>query len=584
MFQYDWFEKKHFSNKKNPQPLPEGYITKNSVSCVKKLFWEDHCLECAMPLCYHNCEKYIERIDGRCKKTHYGIRKGKKHNTLQNATLKFQSWGKIETVVSTCVHSPKTSNLLDNLNNIFSRLLRFLSNLIRPINKKHIPTNGWAHILRESLKKQKPCKKSTPYFLFQCYSYETNEYNLLFELSSQGQIYFKKSFKIKEGYNQFICHIEDIKQEPTSLARIYPENNINSELTILAADFVGMNYKNKKPAKKVKCVAWDLDNTLWDGILIESDPENLCLRTGVLTLLNEFDKRGILQIIVSKNTLSDIEPVLKRLNIDHFFVYKLANWHSKSNNLISASNALNINVDTFALIDDSEIERREIEELLPCTRVYNEKNLNNLLTLPEFDVPITEDSINRRTMYQTEAKRKDIEKGFMGTNLGFLKNCEITVEINNIIEEEQFERAFELIHRTNQLNLSGIKYEKNQLRSMVETNNAFTFSCYDKYGTYGTVGFVLFNNSPDCITINEFAMSCRVASKCVEASLMNWFQNKFNKPIIMNGLRTDRNGLLIETFVNAGFESLSNSKIELILPITQQCRNFDIVNITDKTF
>ena len=36
--------------------------------------------------------------------------------------------------------------------------------------------------------------------------------------------------------------------------------------------------KTKKKIDKIKCVVWDLDNTLWDGILIEDGLEKLRLR------------------------------------------------------------------------------------------------------------------------------------------------------------------------------------------------------------------------------------------------------------------------------------------------------------------
>ncbi len=32
-------------------------------------------------------------------------------------------------------------------------------------------------------------------------------------------------------------------------------------------------------AKKLKCVVWDLDNTLWDGVLVEDGPDRLRLET-----------------------------------------------------------------------------------------------------------------------------------------------------------------------------------------------------------------------------------------------------------------------------------------------------------------
>ena len=49
----------------------------------------------------------------------------------------------------------------------------------------------------------------------------------------------------------------------------------HAELDILWADFVqGSPAAKEKPADKVKCVVWDLDNTFWDGILIETDDPN----------------------------------------------------------------------------------------------------------------------------------------------------------------------------------------------------------------------------------------------------------------------------------------------------------------------
>ena len=154
--------------------------------------------------------------------------------------------------------------------------------------------------------------------------------------------------------------------------------------------------------------------------------------------------------------------------------------------------------------------------------------------------------------------------------------------MSRIVTEEQFDRVCELNHRTNQLNLSGVRYEREQLHAMISGSSALIFACHDKYGTYGTVGFILYEETADSIIINEFAMSCRVASKCVEAGLMKWLQNKYRKTIIMRGTRTDRNNLLIETFVGIGFDSVSDSKIELVLPADSDCVNADIVTVLDE--
>ncbi|HEU5380030.1 MAG TPA: hypothetical protein VFV38_31795, partial [Ktedonobacteraceae bacterium] len=45
----------------------------------------------------------------------------------------------------------------------------------------------------------------------------------------------------------------------------------------------------------IKCVVWDLDNTLWDKILLED--ERVSLRPGVLDVIKTLDSRGILHSI-----------------------------------------------------------------------------------------------------------------------------------------------------------------------------------------------------------------------------------------------------------------------------------------------
>jgi len=47
------------------------------------------------------------------------------------------------------------------------------------------------------------------------------------------------------------------------------------------------------------------------------------------------------------------------------FFYPRINWQTKSNNIRDIASDLNINPDTFALIDDSAFERAEVMSALP---------------------------------------------------------------------------------------------------------------------------------------------------------------------------------------------------------------------------
>src|SRR5438105_10164366 len=156
------------------------------------------------------------------------------------------------------------------------------------------------------------------------------------------------------------------------------------------------------PADKVKCVAWDLDNTLWEGTLLEDGPDGCRLRPEVRALIERLDERGILQTAVSKNDHDDAWAVVERLGLQDYFLYPAINWGQKSANLKQIAERLNIGIDTFAFVDDSPFERAEVAAALPMVRVYSPEQLAGLLERPELDVPVTEMSRKRRLSYLAE--------------------------------------------------------------------------------------------------------------------------------------------------------------------------------------
>ena len=51
--------------------------------------------------------------------------------------------------------------------------------------------------------------------------------------------------------------------------------------------------------RMIKCVVWDLDNTLWQGTLLEDC--SVYVNDQVVEIIRTLDGRGILQSIASKN-------------------------------------------------------------------------------------------------------------------------------------------------------------------------------------------------------------------------------------------------------------------------------------------
>ena len=115
--------------------------------------------------------------------------------------------------------------------------------------------------------------------------------------------------------------------------------------------------------KKIKCVVWDLDNTIWEGVLLEN--EHVQLKNNVQGILDELDKRGILLSIASKNIQDKACHKLKEFGILDYFIYPQINWNTKSSSIKKIAASINIGLDTIAFVDDQPFELEEVGFTLP---------------------------------------------------------------------------------------------------------------------------------------------------------------------------------------------------------------------------
>ncbi len=312
-----------------------------------------------------------------------------------------------------------------------------------------------------------------------------------------------------------------------------------------------------KEKQKTKCVVWDLDNTIWEGILLED--KDVRLREGIADIIKQLDERGILQSIASRNEHKHAMAKLKEFGIDEYFIYPQINWCRKSASVKTIAQSINIGMDTLAFIDDQPFERDEVAYSCPDVLCIDSAEVDKLLGMPEMNPRfITEDSRLRRKMYRSDIERNCVEQSFEGSQDEFLASLGMVMSITQV-DDNDLKRAEELTVRTHQLNATGYTYSYEELDALRKSGQyqLLIAGLEDKYGFYGKIGLALMECGKELWTLKLLLMSCRVMSKGVGSVMLNHVMRLAKKADVRlraEFVPTDRNRSMYILYKFAGFK------------------------------
>ncbi len=580
--------------------LAASAIDPATVEAAYALFWEEHCVECAYPTCYTTCPLYVARPDQKCARFRYGIYPNRAFSGLfeYGADVEFRRWGKLETQLGA---GAATITSLRKLARQDTAMLR----IIEPVAQRMAGIDGKRHLNRAyhlargqriahfgdrpDAPGSSPAALEFDEFVAEVHNPAPEPFTLIVELIQEGFPGYRTSFTVQSGANIFrIPTAEmgvDLNRGEGRLL-VYPDHDAEVRAIFTWLDFVryraaatepSLNGSDRmsRPAAKVKCVAWDLDNTLWQGVLVEDGPEGCILRPEVVALIEQLDQRGIVHAVASKNDQANAWSRIEAFGLADMFVATAINWGSKSNNLRQIAESLNLNLDAIAFVDDSPFERAEVESELPQVRTYDALDLSALLDQSEFDVPVTDEGKRRRLSYLAEGKRKEASQDFGANYADFIRACEIQAELFTPREASEIDRCLELIQRSNQLNLSTVRYEKTDFLALLDNPEtlALGLKVRDRFGDYGIVGFASINVGGETPVVNDLVISCRIARKKIENAWFGWLGDTLAalsfEHLNARYIPSARNGVLLETLDEIGFESgaTSNGSVMLTLPL-----------------
>ena len=541
-------------------PASDNCPSLKSKERIGILSWQEHCVECGQPECFKNCKFFERSFDGKCRRFENGIVYDKGLHICS-----FRPWAKLEAVYTGRVWSVHCERF-------FSVIDRGLCSIARLINRlmAFVPGRIGAITIYRRLKlwmeRLLPGNKSNKMYSIVVNVWANRAVKVHFTVIDGNREIFTETLALSEGWSRHNIMTHPIRRgsrllffstddNPFTLA--FQRFDLSSETGIAMINERKVSEEPSSSAKFVKCIAWDLDNTLWNGILVEDGVEKLQLNSEAVKVIQELDKRGIVHTVVSKNEHELAWSALERFGMAEYFIYPHINWLPKSANITAAAKEININLNTFAFIDDSSFERGEVGEKCPQVRVFSEQDIPNILTREEFNPPISSESAGRRASYKKEMQRVAAAAIFDGDYKEFLKSCRIELSFFDLREahEKEYERCYELIQRSNQLTLTGNRYSQDEFKELISGDDikSWGIRCKDKFGDYGIIGcIVVKEEGKGEWRVKEFVMSCRVAKKGCEAMAIKWVKEETKKSggfsLKADIVDTGRNGALKEAF------------------------------------
>ena len=527
------------------------------------LLWQEHCTECAAPECYANCALYDPTPLGGCRRFEDGIQK---HDlgARKLGEVRFRKWGKLEARgCSTPIGAGRADRLSRYLNRAEPRLDRIGAAAFKLTGDRRVANvfdRFAARVLARETEAGLPDRfvaeiyNSGPTEVALQHSIVIDQLHLPRAISIEKQPHaFRQKLVVTPGWNRFEIagseFAEIIGSGLPYLVQLVPDGESEGvQLVFGMLDFVWDEEPHSRTPElgaslpPAKCIVFDLDNTLWQGVLLEGE---VTLRPGAVELLHALDKRGILLSIASKNAHDHAMAQLARAGLDELFLHPQIGWNRKSASLQTVAERLDIGIDTLIFVDDNAFERAEVGEALPQVEVLDETALATLLDHPRLAGSGTSEAAGRRAMYQQAAEREETAGSF-DDYAAFLRDCAIHLSIRPDTPEDAA-RIGELVQRTNQLNFSGRKYSPDETAAILAdpARMRFVVEARDRFGSYGTVAFCLAERRGDTLHIEDLMLSCRVQGKFVEQALFDWLTRNCGDPpptsIAVNFVPTQRN-------------------------------------------
>jgi FkbH-like protein len=555
--------------------------------------WEEHCTECAMPACFTTCDLYEARPDGKCRRFTHGIAPVHDVPSIQGyaVRIQFKRWAQLMAYANTRILPlPRLRSIEGKLSTLDRAVSSLPGSSLSIAGRRNVPARMQRRLKQWTSRSGMfaDADLQPDYFLVEVFNPDAAACQMTLRLiapeAPANSIPYQQLLEVVPGFNRFKFDCGAI------FARVDPKAAIHATITPNEAEdsarsrtlyfgslgFVAdLKYRaaqaarnatvsDKDKTKPVKIVVWDLDHTMWQGVLVEDGPAGIKLKPGVVEVIKQLDARGIVNSVASKNDHDHAMEQLKRFGISEYLVFSRIGWGPKGDALKQIVRDFNVGADTVVFLDDQPFERDQVRQIEPKIRTFDAAEYLNILGWPGFNPPQSAESAGRREFYKMQRVRDQALESFSGEYFDFLRECEIRLTVARAANAWA-DRLHELVQRTNQLNFSGRRYSRDEISGLLcdPKIDHFALSCSDRYGEYGVIGFAVVDKSGAVPVLRDLMLSCRVQSKRVEHAffsyLMKLYQSQGFAAFEAVYRKTERNQPAGKVFGEVGFVETGSS-------------------------
>jgi len=335
------------------------------------------------------------------------------------------------------------------------------------------------------------------------------------------------------------------------------------------------------PAPK-KGLITDLDDTFWAGLVGEVGHEyvswDLTSHTQLHGLyqqmLGTLADHGVLVAIASKNSPEVVERALARSDLavqrDKIFPVEV-HWNAKSGSVSRILKTWNIGADSVVFVDDSPLELEEVRAAHPgieCLLFPKNDYAAGFAFLQRLRDLFGKPALSEEDSFRLESIRVNQElaktNGDAGSAEHFLASLDAKVNLEYDPPTDD-KRVVELVNKTNQFNLNGIRYTEADWQQEATASGAFVIavSYSDKFGPLGKIAVLMGTKKEESLHVRSWVMSCRAFSRRIEHACMSeLFEHFGSARIDLDFKATAKNGPTSE-FLSQFSENASNGPVTI---------------------